>query len=80
MISKPTSARMCMKVYYTLHVSPTCFSQSYRHRQGRLLQRIRYIKILQTFFNQYTSVNYFMFHIFYILQIFYIRALVQELL
>jgi len=49
-----------MKVYYKLHVTPTCFDQSYSHLQGGLLATSKYYN----FFNQYTNVKYSMFHIF----------------
>ena len=48
MISKPANAHKCIKVYYTLHVPPTCFNQSCSHLQGGLLQRIRYDMIYLT--------------------------------
>jgi hypothetical protein len=37
-ISKPTNAYKCMKVYYTHHILPTCFSHSCGHLQGGVLQ------------------------------------------
>jgi len=80
MISKPTNARKCMKVYYTLLVPPTCFDQSYSHLHGGLLQRIRYVELLQKFLKQYTSLKYFIFNIFYILHLFYKCTSVQKFL
>ena len=59
-----------MKVYYKLHVTPTCFDQSYSHLQGGLLATSKYYN----FFNQYTNVKYSMFHIFFIFCLYFISV------
>jgi len=49
MISKPTDARDCMKVYYTHRIPPTCFGHSSGRLQRGVLQRIDTLKYYRSF-------------------------------
>ena len=49
LISKPTSARQSMNVYYTHCIPPTCFGHSCGHLQGGALQRIDTSKYYRSF-------------------------------
>lgn len=42
MITNPTNARKCTKVYYTCCISPTCFGHSCGHFPGHLVFFLKY--------------------------------------
>ena len=75
MISKPTYAHMCIKVYYTRHIPPTCVGHSCGHLQGDTLQKI-HGNITDVFEPMH---KYFDVSILYIaISVFYICALYEE--
>jgi len=57
MISKPTSAHECMKVYYAHRIPPTCFGHSCGHLQWGALQRIDTLKYYRSL-NQCVDIKY----------------------
>jgi len=48
-MSEPTVAHKCMREYYTLHISPTCFGHSHGNLHGGALHRVHTSKYYRSF-------------------------------